>query len=201
VTIRNHPRHRDSISHQRPLANAVQQPLNPGLANYPDFVAGQAVKGVVSPDGKTLAILTAGMNSLYYPNTASTSPDLVGKIDTAASTQFLFLYDVSGANKSKPALKQVIQRAQRTRLVWSGRPTARRCMRQVAVMTLYTSSSNDGTNFALSNKISLGHAPNGCLSNAANRTGLGSASSLMLPDLPFLPTGKRSSPQQLQRFD
>jgi len=58
------------------LANAVQQPLNPGLANYPDFIAGQAVKGVVSPDGKTLAILTAGMNSLYYPNTASTSPDL-----------------------------------------------------------------------------------------------------------------------------
>jgi len=41
------------------LANAVQQPLNPGLANYPTFVAGQAVKGVISPDGKTLAILTA----------------------------------------------------------------------------------------------------------------------------------------------
>jgi hypothetical protein len=52
------------------LANAVQQPLNPGLTNYPNFVAGQAVKAVVSPDGKTLAILTAGMNSLYYPNAA-----------------------------------------------------------------------------------------------------------------------------------
>jgi hypothetical protein len=33
------------------LANAVQQPLNPGLTNYPNFVAGQAVKAVVSPDG------------------------------------------------------------------------------------------------------------------------------------------------------
>src|SRR5216684_4198297 len=33
--------------------------------------------------------------------------------------------------------------------------------------------SNNGTSFGLSNKISLGHAPNGCLSNAANRTGLG----------------------------
>ena len=43
------------------LANAVQQPLNPGLTNYPNFVAGQAVKAVVSPDGNTLAILTAGM--------------------------------------------------------------------------------------------------------------------------------------------
>src|SRR5438128_9237175 len=53
------------------LANAVQQPLNPGLTNYPDFVAGEAVKAVVSPDGNTLAILTAGMNSLYYPYPAS----------------------------------------------------------------------------------------------------------------------------------
>src|SRR4029077_17112794 len=48
------------------LPNADQQNLNPGLTNYPDFVAGQAVKAVVSPDGKTLAILTAGMNSLFY---------------------------------------------------------------------------------------------------------------------------------------
>jgi len=154
------------------LANAVQQPLNPGLANYPDFVAGQAIKGVVSPDGKTLAILTAGMNSLYYPNAASTSPDLIGKIDTAASTQFLFLYDVSGANKSKPVLKQVIQQLNaHVGLVWARNS-----------QTLYAAGgcddvvyvySNNGTNFGLSNKISLGHAPNGCLSNAANRTGLG----------------------------
>ena len=47
------------------LDHAVQQILNPGLTNYPNFVAGEAVKAVVSPDGKTLAILTAGMNSLY----------------------------------------------------------------------------------------------------------------------------------------
>src|SRR5215470_7091954 len=58
-----------------PLTSAIQQPLNPGLTNYPNFVAGQAVKAVVSPDGKTLAILTAGMNSLY---------DTAGNVDTAA---------------------------------------------------------------------------------------------------------------------
>jgi hypothetical protein len=103
------------------LANAVQQELNPGLTNYPDFVAGEAVKAVVSPDGKTLAILTAGMNSLYYPNTpANITAGLIGKIDTAASTQFLFLYDVSGANKSKPVLKQVIQQLNsHVGLVWA----------------------------------------------------------------------------------
>src|SRR6516165_12607550 len=60
------------------LPHSVQQVLNPGLANYPDFVAGEAVKAVVSPDGKTLAILTAGMNSLY---------DASGNVDTTASTQ------------------------------------------------------------------------------------------------------------------
>ena len=50
-----------------PLTNAIQQQLNPGLTNYPDYVAGEAVKAVVSPDGKILAILTAGFNSLYKP--------------------------------------------------------------------------------------------------------------------------------------
>ena len=49
-----------------PLTGAIQrQQLNPGLPNYPEFVAGEAVKVVASPDGKTLAILTAGFNSLY----------------------------------------------------------------------------------------------------------------------------------------
>src|SRR5215471_580766 len=74
------------------LQSAVQQVLNPGLPNYPNFVAGEAVKAVVSPDGKTLAILTAGQNSLYYPNASSTPAALIGTIDTTASTQFLFLY-------------------------------------------------------------------------------------------------------------
>src|SRR5258708_17869205 len=95
------------------LANAVQQELNPGLTNYPDFVAGQAVKAVVSPDGKTLAILTAGMNSLYYPNTPpKITPGLFGKIDTAASPQFLFFFDRWGAEKKKPCFEQNIQQAQ-----------------------------------------------------------------------------------------
>jgi len=155
------------------LANAVQQPLNPGLANYPNFVAGEAVKAVVSPDGKTLAILTAGMNSLYYPNTqANIANNLIGKIDTAASTQFLFLYDVAGANKTSPVLKQVIQQVNsHVGLVWAPNN-----------QTLYAAGgcddavyvySNNGTSFVPGAKISLGHAPNGCVSNTANRTGLG----------------------------
>jgi DNA-binding beta-propeller fold protein YncE len=155
------------------LANAVQQELNPGLTNYPDFVAGQAVKAVVSPDGKTLAILTAGMNSLYYPNTpANITAGLIGKIDVAASTQFLFLYDISGANKSKPVLKQVIQQVNsHVGLVWA--PKSQTLYAAGGCDDAVYAYTNNGSSFVLGAKISLGHAPNGCVSNAANRTGLG----------------------------
>ena len=81
------------------LEGSVQQALNPNLGAYPNFVAGEAVRSQLSPDGATLAVLCAGQNSLYKPD---------GKVDVAASTQFIFLYDVAGPNKAKPALKQVI---------------------------------------------------------------------------------------------
>src|SRR6202030_364807 len=145
------------------LAHAVQQQLNPGLSNYPNFIAGEAVKAVVSPDGKTLAILTAGMNSLY---------DTSGNIDTTASTQFLFLYDVSGANKTKPVLKQVIQQLNsHVGLVWA--PNSQTLYAAGGCDDAVYAYSNNGTSFILKAKIGLGHAPNGCVSNAANRTGLG----------------------------
>src|SRR5215470_10348905 len=75
------------------LRGAVQQFLNPGLPAYPNFIAGEAVRSQLSPDGKTLAILCAGQNSLVQPN---------GNTDTNNSTQFIFLYDVSGAHKQVP---------------------------------------------------------------------------------------------------
>ena len=85
-----------------PLAvrGAKQQFLNPGLSAYPNFIAGEAVRSRLSPDGRTLAVLTAGQNSLYAAD---------GTVDTAASTQFIFLYDVGGAHHEAPALLQVIQ--------------------------------------------------------------------------------------------
>jgi hypothetical protein len=108
------------------LKDAVQQDLKPGFAlpyfatNYPNFVASEAVKALVSPDGTTLAVLTAGMNSLYFPNNDNLTNPNLGKVDTAASTQFLFLYDITGANKTKPALKQVIQQVNsHVGLVWA----------------------------------------------------------------------------------
>jgi DNA-binding beta-propeller fold protein YncE len=147
-----------------PLSGAIQQQLNPGLTNYPDYVAGEAVKAVVSPDGKTLAVLTAGFNSLYKHYVVG-SP---ATVDTAASTQFVFLYDVSGPNKSKPALQQVIQQLNsHVGLVWA--PNSQTLYVTGGCDDAVYAYSRTGSSFVQSAKISLGHAPNGC----ANRTGLG----------------------------
>src|SRR5262249_58283633 len=48
----------------------------------------------------TLAILCAGQNSLIKPD---------GTLDVANSTQYIFLYDVSGKSKQAPTLTQVIK--------------------------------------------------------------------------------------------
>jgi YVTN family beta-propeller protein len=155
------------------LPHAAQQLLNPDLINYPNFVAGEAVKAVVSPDGKTLAILTAGMNSLYFPNVGepSTNP-LIGTIDKTASTQFLFLYDISDANKTSPVLKQVIQQPNaHVGLVWA--PNSQKLYATGGCDDAVYVYMNNGIKFVLSNKISLLHAPGGCLANSANQTGLG----------------------------
>jgi YVTN family beta-propeller protein len=82
------------------IAGSIQQPLNPGLPAYPNFVAGEAVRSQLSPDGTTLAIICAGQNSL---------DNAAGSLDPANSTQYIFLYNVADANKTKPALTQVIQ--------------------------------------------------------------------------------------------
>jgi YVTN family beta-propeller protein len=73
------------------------EPLNPGLPDQPDYLAGQAVTSVVSPDGKTLLVLTSGYNLVYSAS---------GEIIPADSTQFVFVYDIS---EGHPVKKQVVQ--------------------------------------------------------------------------------------------
>jgi len=127
---------------------AVQQYLNPGLADYPDFVAGMAVRSQLSPDGSTLAIICAGQNTLYKST---------GVVDPDNSTQYIFLYDVSGANKTSPVLQQVIKQPNaHAGLVWS--PDG---------LTLYAAGGNDdavyvhtkaGGTFTAAAPIALGHS-------------------------------------------
>jgi YVTN family beta-propeller protein len=130
------------------VEDSVQQFLNPGFAAYPNFIAGEAVRSQLSPDGHTLAVITAGHNSLVKPD---------GSVDVAASTQFIFIYDVQGANRAKPALKQVIQQTNaHVGLVFS--PDGK---------TLYAAGGADdavyaytkpGATWTLDVKIPLGHS-------------------------------------------
>jgi len=144
------------------MKDSVQQFLNPGLPQYPDFVAGMAVRSQLSPDGTTLPILTAGQNSLYKSD---------GTVDTPNSTQFIFLYNVEGANQAEPALTQVIQQTNsHVGLVFSPDGT-----------TLYAAGGADdsvyvytkgGAGFTAAAPIPLNHFPPGAPSNQRNR-GLG----------------------------
>jgi YVTN family beta-propeller protein len=146
------------------VSGAVQQFLNPGLAAYPNFIAGEAVRSQLSPDGTTLAVLCAGQNSLYKPD---------GTVDTAASTQFIFLYDVSGSHQASPQLTQVIQQTNsHVGLVFSPDGS-----------TLYAAGGRDdvvyvyaknGTAWSLTGKIALNHSNKGLgIGVSPNASGLG----------------------------
>ena len=146
------------------VAGAVQQALNPNLPAYPAFVAGEAVRSQLSPDGTTLAVLCAGQNSLIKPD---------GTVDTANSTQYIFLYDVSGSRKSNPVLSQVIKQTNaHVGLIFSPDGT-----------TLYAAGGNDDAVYAYTKasgtwaqaaRIALGHGgAGGGLSVQPNASGLG----------------------------
>jgi YVTN family beta-propeller protein len=60
--------------------------LRPGYADHPNFAASDAVTTALSPDGKTLLILTSGYNRVN---------DEKGKTIATESGDFVFVYDVS----------------------------------------------------------------------------------------------------------
>jgi len=80
---------------------SVFQPLNPDLPSDPSFTAGQAVTTAISPDARTLLILTSGYNSQNF-----TSGSNEGSANPAESNEYIFVYDISG---SKPLKMQVLQ--------------------------------------------------------------------------------------------
>lgn len=76
---------------------AIFQALDPDLDGAPGYAAGQASAVALSPDGRTLLILTSGYNRLNGPD---------GKFVSALSNEYVFVYDVSGA---APVKQQVLQ--------------------------------------------------------------------------------------------
>jgi len=141
------------------IEGAIQQNLNPGLPAYVNFVAGEAVRSQLSPDGTTLAVLTAGQNSLYKPD---------GTVDVANSTQYVFLYNVAGANKASPVLTQVLKQTNaHVGLVFS--PDGD---------TLYAAGGNDDAVYVYTKNqgafmaappIALGHFAPGAIGAAKNK--------------------------------
>ncbi len=83
-----------------PLApsNSRFEPMNPDLPDNPAWLAGQAVTTVVSPDGKTLLVLTSGYNRVYNTDGAP--------FKLSDSKEYVFIYDIS---KHTPVRKQVVQ--------------------------------------------------------------------------------------------
>src|SRR5579883_1266854 len=77
-----------------PLAapGAVFQPLNPGLPALPDFTVDHAASMSLSPDGKTLLILTSGFNRNVGPD---------GMNIATLSNEYVFVYDVAGDTPRK----------------------------------------------------------------------------------------------------
>jgi YVTN family beta-propeller protein len=146
------------------LEDAVQQYLNPHLPAYPDFVAGEAVRSQLSPDGTTLAVITAGQNSLYKPD---------GTVDNVNSTQFIFLYNVVGAHRATPALMQVIQQVNaHVGLVFS--PDGSRLYTAGGADDVVYVYARSGGAWVLAGKIALGHANTGIgIGVRPNASGLG----------------------------
>jgi hypothetical protein len=64
---------------------AIFQPLNPGLASAPGLAVGQASAVALSPDGRTLLILTSGYNRMFGGD---------GRFIPEQSSEWLFVYDV-----------------------------------------------------------------------------------------------------------
>jgi YVTN family beta-propeller protein len=75
---------------------AVFAPLNPHLPDNPGFLAGQAVSTVVSPDGRTLLVLTSGYNRIV---------DAEGANIASQSNEYVFIFDISHGS---PVQKQVL---------------------------------------------------------------------------------------------
>ncbi|MBU5635301.1 bifunctional YncE family protein/alkaline phosphatase family protein [Geomonas sp. Red69] len=86
-----------------PLApqGARFETLNPGLLDKPEWLAGQAVTSVTSPDNKTLLVLTSGYNRVYTSTPTAPYPWY-----TPDSNEYVFIYDISSGT---PVKKQVVQ--------------------------------------------------------------------------------------------
>jgi DNA-binding beta-propeller fold protein YncE len=73
-------------------------PLNPDLPEMPDYTTDHPIATALSPDGKTLLVLTSGFNRIY---------DNKGKSISALSSEYVFVYDVGAKTPVKVQVLQI----------------------------------------------------------------------------------------------
>lgn len=118
--------------------------LNPNLADLPDFTAGQASALALSPDGKTLLVLTSGYNRNFGAD-RKPIPEL--------SNEYVFVYDVSGPLPVKTEVLKVPN----TFLGLAWHPEGGRFFVSGGVDdAVYDYALKDGK-FALAATVALGH--------------------------------------------
>lgn len=133
--------------------------LNPNLPELPDFTAGQAASLALSPDGKTLLVLTSGFNRNFGAD---------GKPVPATSHEYVFVYDVSGP---QPVKRQVLQPANTFEgLAWS--PRGDRFFVSGGVDDAVLEYAAGAQGYALARTIKLGHKAGAGLAAKAHVSGI-----------------------------
>jgi YVTN family beta-propeller protein len=121
--------------------------LNPGLAEYPNFIANGAIKTAVSPDGTTLLVMTSGYNLLTNASGV-----------TDQTSQYVFVYNIGGANERAPVLAQVIQVPDTyVGLVWAP-DTSKFYVSGGSTDSVFVYSGSTAGGWTRSADISMGHA-------------------------------------------
>ena len=125
---------------------SVFQPLTVALPDYPNFEPDSAQTTTVSPDGKTLLILTSGFNLHLDAN---------GNYQPQDSSEFVFVYDIS--SPSVPVEKQVVLVPRAFGgLVWSP-DGAKFYVAGGADDNVHTFAQSNGQWAEVGSPISLGH--------------------------------------------
>ncbi len=124
---------------------AIFAPLNPHLAGDPSYTAGQASAVALSPDARTLLVLTSGYN-LYFDKAGARVPEI--------SEEYVFVFDVSGG---KPVQRQVI-RVPNTFLGLAWDPSGARFFVSGGVDDCVYEYLRQADGFDLGRTFKLGHA-------------------------------------------
>src|SRR5262249_36285162 len=135
--------------------------MNPGLPGLSSYQAGQPLTTAVSPDGKTMLVLTSGYNLLNGTD---------GKNLAAAGNEYVFVYDIS-TNKLVQ-LGAIPLPAAYAGIAWN--PNGKEFYVSGGAGDLVFVITAGSTGFALGGTIKLNHP---------NPTGFGSGNGLGTPSI------------------